>query len=68
MPAGKAGFYERGNGPVNGIATARMMAMITYRTPEDYNLKFGRKLQNEDGEFQIESYLDYQGEKTGRPI
>ncbi len=62
-PAWKNGNYEPGNGPVNGIATARMMAMITYRTPEDYNLKFGRKLQNEDGQFQIESYLDYQGKK-----
>lgn len=59
----KNGFYEKGNGPHRGLAAARMMAMITYRTPDDYTRKFGRKLQNEDGEFQVESYLSYQGEK-----
>ncbi len=60
------GDYEKDNGPYSGIAAARMMAMITYRTPEDYNRKFGRKLQNEDGQFQVESYLNYQGEKLAK--
>ena len=40
-----------------------MMAMITYRAPEDYQRKFGRELQNRNGRFQVESYLNYQGEK-----
>lgn len=62
----KNGFYEKENGPLEGIAAARMMAMITYRTPSDYNRKFGRKLQNEDGQFQVESYLNYQGDKLAR--
>lgn len=62
----KQGNYDREDGPFNGIAAARMMAMITYRTPGDYNLKFGRKLQNEDGQFQVESYLNYQGEKLAK--
>ncbi len=62
----KGGNYEPGNGPVNGLAAARMMAMITYRAPENYNQKFGRKLQNEDGQFQVESYLNYQGDKLAR--
>ena len=62
----KGGFYERDKGPSGGIAAARMMAMITYRTPEDYNRKFGRKLQNEDGQFQVESYLNYQGQKLAK--
>jgi homoserine O-acetyltransferase len=62
----KDGFYEKENGPAGGVAAARMMAMITYRTPEDYNRKFGRKLQNEDGQFQVESYLNYQGEKLAK--
>ncbi|MDX1591136.1 MAG: homoserine O-acetyltransferase [Balneolaceae bacterium] len=62
----KGGFYEKDEGPSGGIAAARMMAMITYRTPEDYNRKFGRKLQNEDGQFQVESYLNYQGEKLAK--
>jgi len=65
-PKWKGGDYPVSDGPFNGVATARMMAMITYRAPEDYNRKFGRKLQNEDGQFQIESYLNYQGEKLAK--
>ena len=65
-PNWKSGNYEPDSGPARGVATARMMAMITYRAPEDYNRKFGRKLQNEDGQFQIESYLNYQGEKLAK--
>jgi len=64
--AWKGGFYDKEHGPAGGIAAARMMAMITYRTPEDYNRKFGRKLQNEDGQFQVESYLNYQGRKLAK--
>jgi homoserine O-acetyltransferase/O-succinyltransferase len=60
------GLYEYDKGPSAGLAAARMMAMITYRTPDDYNKKFGRKLQNENGQFQIESYLNYQGEKLSK--
>lgn len=62
-PKWKNGEYRRGDGPVKGLAAARMMAMITYRTPSDYQRKFGRKLQNANGQFQVESYLNYQGEK-----
>ncbi|MEX0944889.1 MAG: homoserine O-acetyltransferase [Balneolaceae bacterium] len=57
------GNYDREDGPVQGLAAARMMAMITYRTPEDYQLKFGRELQNQNSQFQVESYLNYQGDK-----
>lgn len=57
------GKYEKGDGPKQGLATARMMAMITYRTPIDYETKFGRDLQNDSDLFQVESYLNYQGEK-----
>ncbi len=60
------GQYERGKGPLKGIAAARMMAMITYRTPDDYERKFSRKLQDENGLFQVESYLNYQGEKLAK--
>ena len=60
------GLYESDSGPSTGLAAARMMAMITYRTPDDYNKKFGRKLQNENGQFQIESYLNYQGDKLSK--
>lgn len=57
------GYYNRESPPASGLAAARMMAMITYRTPENYEHKFGRKLQNEKGQFQVESYLNYQGKK-----
>lgn len=62
-PKWNGGEYALGDGPVKGLAAARMMAMITYRTPSDYEKKFGRKLQNENGQYQIESYLNYQGDK-----
>lgn len=57
------GHYPKNDGPVDGLAAARMMAMITYRAPDDYSKKFGRELQNQNGQFQVESYLNYQGDK-----
>ena len=45
-----------------GLGIARMTAMMTYRTAAELNERFGRD-QNPDGEFAIESYLSYQGEK-----
>ena len=62
-PEWKKGDYAKDEGPRNGLATARMMAMITYRAPADYEKKFSRKLQGESNQFQVESYLDYQGKK-----
>ena len=56
--------------PANGLALARMLGHITYLSHETMNTKFGRKMQNLEtyqydlsSEFQIESYLKYQGEK-----
>lgn len=57
------GNYEYDDGPSNGLAAARMMAMITYRTPDNYSGKFGRFPQENSELFQVESYLDYQGKK-----
>lgn len=62
-PEWKDGHYKKGEGPKEGLATARMMAMITYRAPSDYDKKFGRNLQADSSQFQVESYLDYQGAK-----
>lgn len=62
-PKWEKGSYKKGEGPKKGLATARMMAMITYRAPADYEKKFGRKLQGDSDQFQVESYLDYQGKK-----
>ncbi len=53
--------------PRNGLATARMIAMISYRSPESFSKRFGREIsnpsENSSGRFQVESYLRYQGEK-----
>lgn len=57
------GFYSPDNPPNKGLAAARAMAMITYRTPENYEQKFGRKLQAGEEVYQVESYLNYQGKK-----
>lgn len=57
------GFYDPKNPPVKGITAARAMAMLTYRTPENYAQKFGREVHPEKEIYQVESYLNYQGEK-----
>ena len=63
------GFYEEQNKqPDKGLAVARMAAHITYLSKAGLQEKFGRKLQERDdlkfsfdADFQIESYLRYQG-------
>lgn len=65
-PKWQNGEYDQNDGPNQGIAAARMMAMITYRTPQNYDQKFGRRKQGESDQFQVESYLQYQGEKLAR--
>ena len=62
-------FYSYGVVPKNGLRVARMIGHITYLSNDDMSEKFGRELRS-DGyqfgygvEFEIESYLHYQGEK-----
>ena len=63
------GFYEENKKlPDKGLAVARMAAHITYLSKKGLEEKFGRKLQERDdlkfsfdADFQIESYLRYQG-------
>ncbi|MBD3616529.1 MAG: homoserine O-acetyltransferase [Gracilimonas sp.] len=57
------GFYDPKYPPAKGLAAARAMAMITYRAPENYEQKFGREIHPEKNIYQVESYLNYQGEK-----
>jgi homoserine O-acetyltransferase len=61
-------YYETGAAPDNGLAVARMAAHITYLSEAGLTEKFGRRLQDRDSksfgfdaDFQIESYLRYQG-------
>ena len=59
----KDGFYDPENQPAKGFAAARAMAMLTYRSPANYTDKFARKKQSNSDQFQMESYLRYQGDK-----
>ncbi|MEN8139242.1 MAG: aspartate kinase, partial [Bacteroidota bacterium] len=45
------------------VQTARKMAMLFYRTPESYQSKFERTRVEKGGAYNVDSYLDYQGEK-----
>jgi homoserine O-acetyltransferase len=62
-------FLEKGVQPERGLAVARMAAHITYLSETALHKKFGRDLQDRsdlsygfDADFQVESYLRYQGE------
>ena len=62
------GKYEKDSPPEKGLAISRMLAHITYLSEEGMRGKFGRKLQEMDDynfefdhNFQVESYLKYQG-------
>jgi len=67
-------FYEHGVVPKRGLRIARMIGHITYLSDDVMNEKFGRQLRDaaqaeqylystQNVEFQIESYLRYQGDK-----
>lgn len=46
-----------------GLEAARQMAMISYRSPKSFTGKFQRERTADDAQFQVESYLSYQGRK-----
>jgi homoserine O-acetyltransferase/O-succinyltransferase len=67
-PNWNQGDYYGGPRPESGLAVARMIGHITYLSDEQMHRKFGRRLQDRDTlgydfgtEFQVESYLRYQG-------
>lgn len=49
-------------GVTEGLALARMVGMLSYRTPEGLERRFGRT-RNEDGRFNVESWLSAHGDK-----
>jgi len=66
-------YYDFGQ-PEKGVALARQIAMLSYRSEKEFQLRFGRERQKINGKettyrfdisnlFQIESYLHYQGKK-----
>jgi homoserine O-acetyltransferase len=70
-PAWHGGFYDKP--PAIGLALARMIAMISYRSPASFQSRFGRDVQELAVDtlfteaigplFKVESYLRYQGQK-----
>ncbi|MGH8377598.1 MAG: homoserine O-acetyltransferase MetX [Gammaproteobacteria bacterium] len=61
----QGGYYRPDQAPAVGLAAARMFAMCSYRHWREFNRRFGRR-QKASGEFQMESYLRYQGAKLAR--
>ena len=66
-------YYDApvGEGPHRGLINARMMAQVTYRSDEVFTERFDRSLLgplefSDDNIFQVESYLDYHGDKLVR--
>lgn len=57
------GYYTDDRFPSDGLTAARSMAMITYRSPQNYDQKFARNWNIQKNKFEVESYLKYQGEK-----
>ena len=61
-------FYAHGVKPIRGLRVARMIGHITYISDEQMAERFGRQAKGGakfsfEPEFQIESYLRYQGDK-----
>lgn len=72
-PKWRQGRYYDGEAPELGLAVARMIGHVTYLSDEAMRRKFGRRLQGRcsfsydfNANFEVESYLHYQGEKFVR--
>ena len=74
-PAWRGGDYydaPDGLGPHHGLATARRLALLNYRSNTELDERFGRAWQSAvsplggGGRFAVESYLDFHGNKFTR--
>jgi homoserine O-acetyltransferase len=61
-PSFEHGAYPVGGGPRAGLALARMIAMITYRSFRSFQGRFGRT-RTDEVLFDMASYLNHQGDK-----
>ena len=69
-------YYDAapGEGPHEGLAVARQVAQVTFRSDNVFSERFGRDLAERSGgdgfglweEFQVETYLRYHGEKLAK--
>lgn len=69
-PRWMGGDYPDGEQPDGGLSVARMLGHLSFLSDAAFTAKFGRRLQDKerfdytfDTEFQVESYLRYQGAK-----
>lgn len=67
-PDWNGGDYYPGTGPSKGLATARMLAMITYRSDQNFTGRWMRNMADDNqnphewgAKFKVESYLDHHG-------
>jgi homoserine O-acetyltransferase len=73
-PAWKDGYYQPGHGPKGGLALARALGMISYKSVPLFEERFARRPNRygdenpfisasagQNGRFDIAGYLDYQG-------
>jgi len=56
-------YYGTGRSPVHGLALARQIGHITYLSQEMMAEKFGREKNESGSRFQVETYLEHQGDK-----
>ncbi len=60
-------YLRKGTKPEAGLALARMIAMLSYRSERSFRARFGRdrRARGDEGAgtYEVESYLHYQGEK-----
>ncbi len=67
-------YYDAldGEGPHRGLALARRLGLLDYRSQQELNSRFARSWQSsrsplgEGGRYAVESYLDFQGNKFSR--
>ena len=62
-PAWRRGRYLPGRGPTAGLAAARALAMITYRSGIEFDARFGRRSSRSPGQLDVDYYLRRQGDK-----
>jgi len=62
-PAFKNGDYYDSSEPLRGLQLARMVGHMTYLSDEALETKFGRRRRGGTRQFEVDSYLEYQGQR-----
>jgi homoserine O-acetyltransferase len=62
-PKWNNGDVDMNDPPISGLAVARQIGMISYRTHGAFTKKFGREIDEKSDKYQVRRYLEYQGHK-----